>query len=357
LTEHVLQAKEPRAGIHWGRLALRLVGLGLFIWVLTRIDLAQSISILRRADLALVAAGILLAAPIVTIRAWRLRLILASLGLYLSLPQALLIRLVGTAGGDLLPGRAGEVVTVAYLQQAGHGLRDPALALVLDRLFDFVILAVAAGGGLLLIGRQIQQQFGSLLGVAVLAAMGFSGLIAGLLLLRSRPDVLSQLARRLIPRHWHKALHSLMNGQDAGWQFHWSAAILVQVAATSLLTFVLLILRGYLLLLAIGVDLSLPFLAACMAITTLLQLVPVSNVLGIGTREISLIYLFGLVAVPAEVAVSFSFLIVLALLAQDSIGFFLWWRYPVGTPVLRPTSHSLRGGLGAKAAELSDSRR
>jgi hypothetical protein len=67
-----------------------------------------------------------------------------------------------------------------------------------------------------------------------------------------------------------------------------------------------------------------------MAITMLLQLLPVSNVLGVGTREISLVYLFGLAGIAGEQAISFSVLILLALLAQDILGLLLWWKYPVG---------------------------
>ncbi len=316
-----------------GRMALRLVGLALFVWVLTRIDLAATMATLRQANLWLVLGGIVLAAPIVTIRAWRLRLILHSLGVPLSLRQALLIRLVGTAGGDLLPGRAGEVVSVAYLQQAGYGLRDPALTLILDRLFDFVILAVWAVAGLSLIGRQVTQQLGSLTAIVLLLALGFVLAIVGLLALRAHPEWVKRLVQRIIPARFQAGLSSLWEERTER-TFHWSAAVVAGVGIASLLAYALLILRGYLLVRAIGLDLSLPFVAACMAITTLLQLVPVNNVLGVGTREVSLLYLFGLVGVAPEAAVGFSFLIVLALLAQDSVGLFLWWRYPVGTPAL-----------------------
>jgi uncharacterized protein (TIRG00374 family) len=338
-----MHSSKPREegirGSNWrkqlGRMALRLIGVGLFIWVLTRVDLPATMATLRQANPWLVAGGILLAVPIVTIRAWRLRLILQSLGVPLNLRQALLIRLVGTAGGDLLPGRAGEVISVAYLQQAGYGLRDPALTLILDRLFDFVILAVWAVAGLSLIGRQVTRQLGSLTSIVLLLALGFALIIAGLLALRAHPERVKRLARRLIPSRWHAGVDSLLEERSER-NFHWNARVVAGVGAASLLAYAFLILRGYLLVRAIGLDLSLPFVAACMAITTLLQLVPVNNVLGVGTREVSLLYLFGLVGVPAEAAVGFSFLIVLALLAQDSIGLFLWWRYPVGTAALAP---------------------
>ena len=68
-----------------------------------------------------------------------------------------------------------------------------------------------------------------------------------------------------------------------------------------------------------------------MAFATLAQLIPVSNVMGVGTREVSLVYLFGIAGVSGELAVGFSFLIVLALLVQDAVGLILWIRYPVGT--------------------------
>src|SRR3989304_538994 len=125
-----LKVVKTKGKKNWIRLALRIVGVGLLSWILTRVDLAATFKTLRHVNVWLLAGGILLAIPTVFIRSWRLRLILQSFGVHLSMPQALLIRLVGTAAGDMLPGRTGEIVTVAYLQQAGHGLRDPFLTLI-----------------------------------------------------------------------------------------------------------------------------------------------------------------------------------------------------------------------------------
>lgn len=320
---------------HW---ALRLVGLALFVWVLTRVDLAATIDTLSRTVVGWAAAAILMAIPIVSIRAWRLRLILSSFGFFLSMSQALLIRLVGAAAGDLLPGRAGEGITVAYLQRAGYGLRDPALALILDRLFDLLILAVLGVAGLWIIGRELLPQQGTLLIFGLLVAVGLGLAIVGLLVWRGRSLKPGRLLRRLVPARWQAGLDLLL-AEPSGRSFTWNVHTLAGVAAASLVAYLFLLLRGYLLAYALDLDLSLFFVAACMAITTLLQLIPINNVLGIGTREVTLIYLFGLVGVPPQAAVSFSLLIVLSLLAQDSVGVMLWWRFPVGTPALKvPTS-------------------
>jgi hypothetical protein len=236
------------------------------------------------------------------------------------------------AAGDLLPGRTGEVITIAYLQKAGYGLRDPTLALILDRLFDFVILALWAVAGFSIIGQKIGDQVQSLQVILALSAVGFSLAIALLLFVRSRPGFVSRLARRFIPLRWQDLWRrpAVPAGGSLPSQFDWNLILLAQMAMISLLSFVFLIWRGFSLAKSIGIDLPLPFLTSCMAITMLLQLIPVSNVLGIGTREISLVYLFGLAGISGEQAIGFSVLIVLALLAQDSLGLLLWWKFPVG---------------------------
>ncbi|OGO12130.1 MAG: hypothetical protein A2Y53_02075 [Chloroflexi bacterium RBG_16_47_49] len=319
----------------WLPIALRLVGVGLFLWIISRVDLSATFNILRHVDISLVINAILLTVPIVLIRTWRLRIILNSFGVYLTFPHVLLIRLVGTAAGDMLPGRSGEVVTVAYLQQSGHGLRDPSLTLILDRLFDFVILAIVAIAGLSLFGQKLKGQFDELQGILIISAILFSAIIGILLFVRSRIGWFGTLIRAKIPDQWHRKLNSWLakaNPENPAKQtFKWEPILLVKILGASLLAFSFLIFRGFLLAKATGIFLSLPFLAACMAITTLLQLIPISNVMGIGTREVSLVFLFGLVGITSEYAISFSFMIVFVLLIQDIIGLFLWWRYPVGT--------------------------
>jgi uncharacterized membrane protein YbhN (UPF0104 family) len=311
---------------------LRIAGLGLLIWAVTRVDLPETLAILRRADPWLAVLGISMAIPNVSVRSWRLRRILSTFGVGISLPHAFLIRMVGMAAGDVLPGRTGEVVTIAYLQKAGYGLKDPTLALILDRLFDFVILAGWAVAGFSIIGQRVGDEIKPLQGILVLSALAFTLAIAFLLFVRSRPGLINPLVHRFVPGtlqgFWRRS--AARSEAVPPSRFGWNLTILIEMAAISAISFLFLIWRGFYLAKSIGIDLSLPFLTSCMAITMLLQLIPVSNVLGIGTREISLVYLFGLAGISGEQAIGFSVLIVLALLAQDILGLFLWWKYPVG---------------------------
>jgi len=321
---------------YWINHLLRLIGLGLFIWILSQVDLKSIRDILREADPWLVALGVAMAAPTVAIRAWRLWLILATFGLRIPYLKTLVIRLIGAASGDMMPGRTGEVISIAYLQKEGLGIRDPALTLILDRLFDFVILAVLAIAGLTFIGNQVIPELETINWILGLFAAGFVAMIVLILVLKSKPELTTRIIQKVLPRRWYDTLNELWLAKDGSKSDHplrWDVKTVIYVALASLLSFAFLFLRGYFLARSISIDISLPYLAATMAITTLLQLIPVSNVLGIGTREVSLIYLFGLVGISAELAVGFSFLIVFALLIQDLVGLILWWRFPLDTPL------------------------
>jgi len=269
-------------------------------------------------------------------------MILRSFGVLLTLAQTLLIRIVGSAAGDMFPGRTGELVTVAYLQQAGHGLRDPTLALVLDRLFDFIILTIISLIGFLVIGQQLSIDTRTLVWVFVLVVPLFGAMTIILLRLRARISDSENILLRIIPTRWQTPIKPIVSG---GYKevFDWNLLLVLKIFLASFFSYLLLVTRGYFLAISIGINLSLTFLAISMAITTILQLIPISNVLGIGTREVSLVFLFGLAGITAEQAVSFSFLIVLALIVQDIIGLILWWRYPVGTQALKSIDYGNSG--------------
>lgn len=321
----------------WQQIFLRLIGLALFIWILSRVDLPQTFATLVQADKLLVLGGILMAVPIVLTRSWRLKIVLRKFGMDLSLKQTLLIRLVGTAAGDMLPGRTGELITVSYLHQSGHGLRDPIFALLIDRLFDFVILVFCAIAGFSLIGEKINQQVNSVQTSLIVVGFILVIIIGALFYLRSRLELLKQIFNALLPERWREKFNSWINQNTTKTEIKtkqfsaFDAGLIATVFGTSLMSFIFLLSRGYLMARAIGINLSFSYLSVTMAFATLAQLIPVSNVMGVGTREVSVVYLFGLAGVSGELAVGFSFLIVIALLVQDAIGLILWLRYPVGS--------------------------
>ena len=328
-----LQTAQPNARNsknRWLTWLMGLIGPILFVWILTRVDLSQIWEEIRHVNLFWLAGFVIMIVPLIMARAWRLRLVLDSFGLHLTNPQALLIRWVGTAAGDLLPARVGELVSVAYLHRIGYGLGDPTLALVLDRLFDMFWMAIWSIGGLIFVGGTLRQNFGSVEWLLGLFMLGMVFAIIGLVVLRKRPAGIMSILKKLVPQRWQASFITVLRGSHER-SFTFKPAQIALIMAVSLLSVIFLVLRVYMLAFALDLDISLSFLAACLGIATLVQLIPISNMFGIGTRDVTMVYLFGLGGVPAEQALSFSLLILASVIFQDLIGLLLWWRYPVGT--------------------------
>ncbi|MFA5212717.1 MAG: flippase-like domain-containing protein, partial [Methanoregula sp.] len=89
---------------------------------------------------------------------------------------------------------------------------------------------------------------------------------------------------------------------------------------------------GYLLALSIGIDVGIFFFVLVIPVLSLLDLLPIS-ISGIGTRDIALIFLFGLKGISAEQAVAFSLLYLFMsywLIALIGAGVYL--KYPIEIP-------------------------
>lgn len=89
---------------------------------------------------------------------------------------------------------------------------------------------------------------------------------------------------------------------------------------------------GYLLALSLGIDVGLFFFILVLPILGMLDFLPIS-ISGIGTRDLALIYLFGLKGVSAEQAIAFSLLYLFMsywLIALLGVGVF--FKYPIEIP-------------------------
>lgn len=281
----------------------RLIGLALFVFALSRIDLGQTVQRLTHARPAFLSLAAISTLPLFAIRAWRLQVVLAGTGIDLPFHQVLILRIVSSAAGDATPGRLGEFGGAAYLHRAGYAASNAALSLVIDRALDaavFGLVAVAAAIGyptLLPIG--VIRESPVLPGVAMLRGDGAKWL---------RKEALIQLI------HQARAL--------------WHPLRVLGAGLLSLAAFATLVFRAYCLALALEIPISFLALAGVVAISTFVQLLPIS-VLGIGSRDISLLYLFDRLGLSASSAISLSWLVLAMLVLQLLLGLGVWWRYPL----------------------------
>ena len=224
-------------------------------------------------------------------------------------------------------GRCGQGVVCA---RAGGAPRPALASVVVDRLFDVLLLLLAAAFGVTVYGGSVSAvaiPALTLLTVAGIAAVATPGVrrAAGQLL----P---AQLRVRVATHKWAVALRDaqLSRGEIAA-AFGWS---LVSFGAT--------LARIALCFAAVGIHLAPATLVAVVGLSSLVGLLSIS---GIGTRDVFLIAALGRDGILPETALAASFLILFLNLTNIVPGFVAWLRDPV--PLEK---HPLGGGAGVLRA-------
>lgn len=84
----------------------------------------------------------------------------------------------------------------------------------------------------------------------------------------------------------------------------------------------------YLIAIALGISINFVTITLFMAISNLISFIPIS-ISGLGTRDVTLIYLFSLVGLKAELAVSYAFLVFITFFVSGGLmGAVAWWIKP-----------------------------
>jgi len=282
----------------------KLAGPVLLAYVLAKTDLGELAAILRRAHLGELGLGLVLTWVIVLVRAYRWHRINEREGIHLPFGREFTFYAAAFAIGAVTPGRLGELSKVHYVSAAGHHSARVFAGVLIDRLADVAwILLVGAAGSALYLSRPGGVAPGSrtvpvvvLLGGVVAVGLGCAAW-----------------------RRWGRLLaHGTMR-RVAGWiELVWSAVragrgSLGSILLLTLLSWLIQYVQGYLLAKSLGLDLRFVDVSIFMTIVGLVSLLPIS-VLGLGSRDITLIYLFQQAGYGRAEALSFSACLFLAVL-------------------------------------------
>jgi len=313
------------------RWAFRAIGLVLFAFILLRIDLKEALATLKQVNLwfVLLSIGIQLVALVVATTRWQV--ILRRLNIHLPFHRSFIHQLIGTSAALLTPGQLGEFVKIAYHRREGFPAAESALSVVLDRLCDlFVLLAFGFLALVVLIGIPPVWV------AAILAA--FAALAVGVIVfLRKKQNIshwLASLFVRMSPKSYKEAVRQnaeRLAERVTGFDRQFIATIL----GISLGNYALLLMRVYAIILAVHIVMPFWYFTMAVPLLRLVGLLPIS-VLGIGTRDVTSIYLYGQVGVPATSALVSSTLGLVTLQVQTIIGLIVSWRYPLQTRTEAP---------------------
>ncbi len=312
-----------RAYLGW---FVRLLGPLLLVLFLLNSDLGQLVAILRGADAWAVLWSLALMFPFIIIKSWRWRLVLRELGQDLPMRTAMGLYTFGIYLGSITPGQAGDLAKAWYLRETlGKPLPPSLLSVVLDRLFDLVVMAVLATLGIAALGQLLPGQATRTL---LIVAMGGGLTLFTVLLVAQKPRqwVLIRLLPALLPARFHASLHR-WNEQLGELALH--PRLILPAMVASLISALFTFYRLWLLFVALDVFIPLHVVVGVSALIAILQVLPVS-IAGVGVRDAALIGVMASYGYTTEQALSVSALFLLLTIEHILAGFILSFWYPLG---------------------------
>jgi uncharacterized protein (TIRG00374 family) len=302
---------------------LRVIGLLIFAWILYRINLPKTVPILRNVDVGLVGISALLAFPLMALKAVRWQYLLAMQEIRYPTNEAISAYMASYYIGLVTPGRVGDFIKVVYLKKARAVPYGKALvSSLMDRLLDLVFIVAVAIGGVYSYG--LFERFGYVsLALLALMVVSFWALFNKKIL-----DRVTRVLYRLLSKEYRDRVE-LHFGDFAG-EMHKLRSIRLSVPVVlTFLAYYITFLQCHLLARAVHLDVSFFYVAFTISIAGIVALMPISFA-GIGTRDATVIFLFGLRGIGSQQAVSFSLLYMLVfILVMGLWGAVHWFRRPL----------------------------
>jgi uncharacterized protein (TIRG00374 family) len=248
------------------------------------------------------------------------------MGLSLDFPTAAALYTVGLFYGATTPGQAGDLLKAVYVRDRGQPLAPAMLSVVLDRLFDLLVMAALATLGIFALGQLLPSR--ELQGaVVLLMGLGLATLTVFLVARRPREWALTVALPRVAPRlqgtlgRWNDQLRTLTL----------RPGLVVELGLLSLGSAFFTFVRLWLLFLALGLSLvPLYVVVGASALIAVLQVLPIS-IAGVGVRDAVLIAVLLPYGYSAEQALTLSALFLLINLEHILVGFIFSFWYPLGT--------------------------
>ena len=282
---------------------MKIVGILIFVFILFKLDYGSFWETWLQADLSYLLASSFLILFLNVLHSVKWKCFLDFFSIRQSISRIIAIFWVGMFIGMITPAKIGDLLKVYYLGETGHSRLRGFLSVVTDRLSDLILLlAVGALSAFYVFGWGVD------VGQFILIIL----LVIGITVLALGSDFkLNQFIegtlRRTVPILADPFRKMSLGNLFLEWKKDDKTPLCVALALL-LLCWPIYFYTRFLLVLSLGIPLTFTETTACVSLSALFALLPIS-VNGIGTREVSMIYLFSLFSVTMEEAIAFSVLI------------------------------------------------
>ena len=284
---------------------MKLIGLLLFAGVLLSIDFHKLITVLKDAHWLWCVAALLLQVPVIFIKSYRWKLFLNRQDVEASVTDLFVMYLVSVFYGTATPGRAGEFwKSIALKKRHNIPLATSLPSTILDRVMDFYfylicglsfafVLGIFPGGRLL---------FYPVLAVAIVCPFIFM-----------KTEFVRKLSSWIFLNRVSRKLS--IDNEASAQRFETSclalvSPVLIPAGLITLCSGFILFFQFWIFMLTVNIQTSFWMAVMVASLLKFLSNVPIT-VLGIGTRDVALVFLFHLTGLPPEKAVGLSMIVLL----------------------------------------------
>ncbi len=306
--------------LRWG---MRLIGPLLLIYILSRTNLANLAQVLREIDVWPLLLSLALLPVFLIVKSWRWNMLMAELGITPpSLGYTMALYCIGLFYGGATPGQSGDFLKAVYLRDRGPVA--PALfSILLDRLFDFMIMAPLALLTLVAFPDLVPQ---SAQAIAIAGAVAFI-LATPLLMARGVRNWAMNLVQPILPTKLRALLEKWRDQFDA---LSLRPGLMINLMLASVGSATATMVRIWLLYLALRLyNVNILAIVGSTALIALLQTLPISFS-GVGVRDAVLLAVLAAYGYSPAQAIALSALFLVINIEHIIVGFLVSLRYPLG---------------------------
>jgi len=290
---------------------LRLLGPIIFIALIyLYVDLNELKNIIYALRWPFFGISVALNPPLIFLRSHRWRKILAGYDVNYSKWQCFKIYFVEMVAINVVA-TVGTFAKAVYLKRDGHGLLRPALSIITEKYFDYLLPLIFGLISVFLVWLKLDSNIGLVI-FSLITCLAFWPARKAILLLAA-PIVPKRLKAMLLKKDWQIEDHLLKIYQSLNFKIY-----IYSVAA-----FALYFASIYFLTRGLYLDLSFFQVVLIMTITSLIAFIPISF-FGIGTRDAGLLAVFSFFGHSPEQAVALSMALLLLRIAVVFMGSVFW---------------------------------
>lgn len=287
---------------------LPIIGISIFVYLIYKTGIKSILNALVGIDIFYLILAILFSSTVPPLLlAYKWGLILRKQNINLNFFYLLKIYLIGVFYGAVTPARAGSLVRASYLKRKlNKPFIECASSIVLERLLDLFALFVISIFGCFLLTRYTP----GLLYKMIVAFIVFT-FLSILFLRKKKTEWLFQFSYKfLMP----KSL-KIKFGEKLQDSFHTfydklpKLRKLVYPLLITILTWIIVNIGAYIVIKAFSINISIIYVITFFSIATVIGTIPIT-VAGLGTREATLIMLFGVFSISAVLIMSISLIVV-----------------------------------------------